>query len=87
MADLEVPDPITEDALARGERILPVYKIVGPNQIKEAVFQALGVASTCWQRMDETGVFDSTRAAQAGSELLEIIEKYAGSKADGPAKP
>ena len=55
------------------DRILPVYKDVGKEQVKEAVFQALGAASVCWESMDGTGTFQSVRATQIGNELLSII--------------
>lgn len=34
------------------------------------VFESLGTASCCWENMDGTGVFDSTRAAEVGLALL-----------------
>lgn len=34
------------------------------------IFQALGAASVCWERMEGTGLFDSDRAKRIGDELL-----------------
>lgn len=41
--------------------------------IDEAVFQALGAASMCWDPRSGTAVFDSTEARHIGSELLERL--------------
>jgi hypothetical protein len=35
-----------------------------------AVFEALGEASVAWEHIERAGVFDSTRAARIGTELL-----------------
>lgn len=59
------------------ERILPEYNAVLGQELTEAVFQALGRASVCWEPMDGTGVFDSTTASQLGGELLGIIVQFA----------
>ena len=39
----------------------------------EAVFQALGAASVCWEDMSGTGVFQSERAKQIGDTLLAHV--------------
>jgi hypothetical protein len=57
-------------------RLLPVYEQVGDAELSEAVHQALGVASVCWEPMDCTGVFDEATARQAAAELLAIIAQY-----------
>src|SRR4051794_17540898 len=41
--------------------------------LEEAVFQALGAASTCWEHVEDAGVFDSTRAKAIGDELMARI--------------
>lgn len=41
--------------------------------IEEAVFQALGAASVCWESMTGTGVFQDQEAKAIGDELLERI--------------
>lgn len=38
--------------------------------IEEAVFQALGAASMCWEWPQFAGVFDSIRAQAIGEELM-----------------
>lgn len=37
------------------------------------VFETLGLASVCWENPGGAGVFDSTRAADAGRELLDDL--------------
>jgi len=61
----------------QADRILPAYDAVGERELSEAVHQALGFASVCWEPMDCTGVFESDRAAQAADELTGIIGQYA----------
>lgn len=41
--------------------------------IETAVFEALGAASVCWESMEGTGVFNSTRCKQIGDELVEYF--------------
>lgn len=43
--------------------------------VREAVFQAIGAASTCWENMEGTGIFDSDRAKQIGDELMEWVNR------------
>lgn len=38
-----------------------------------AVFTCLGAASTCWESLDGTGVFQSDRAKDIGDELVGFI--------------
>ena len=45
----------------------------GATTLQEAVFQALGAASVCWDDMSGTGVFQSDRAKQIGDELMVFI--------------
>lgn len=42
--------------------------------VHEAVFQALGAASTCWEHLDRAGVFDATGAAEIGEELMALLQ-------------
>lgn len=42
--------------------------------IRDAVMQALGAASTCWEDLSGTGVFQSARAQEIGERLLEFID-------------
>ena len=44
-------------------------------KLTELVYINLGRASMCWSEIP-SGVFDSTRAAELGKEIMEAIEKY-----------
>lgn len=46
--------------------------------LRELVFTALGTASTCWENVAGAGVFDSTRAAELGEELVTRIKGLLG---------
>lgn len=48
------------------------------NSIEEVVFQAMGFASTCWENMSGTGVFQSTLAKDAGDEAVAKINEIMG---------
>lgn len=68
-------------------KILPTLKELreqGESDPEAAlIFQALGAASTCWQDMTGTGIFDSDRAKRIGDELLyelRILSEPEGSK-------
>lgn len=37
------------------------------------IFQALGAASTCWESLEGTGVFQSNRATEIGEDVLTTI--------------
>lgn len=41
--------------------------------VYEAVFQALGAASACWENLAGAGIFNSTRAKEIGDYLREFI--------------
>lgn len=70
------------------ERILPVYTAgVYRDEMFEAIGQALGAASVCWDPMDCTGVFDSRRASQLADELLEIAIQFAHTGDPAENKP
>lgn len=63
------------------QRLVPQYPDgVSPDNLKEAVFQALGTASVCWAP-SPTGLFMSERCEQVGNELLEVIYKFVASQA------
>lgn len=67
----------------------------------EAVFQAIGTASVCWEDMSGTGVFNDQLAAQVGRDLLvklgftvpegyrerPVLEHYAKVGEVGPVDP
>lgn len=40
---------------------------------REAVLQALGMASMCWESVEKAGVFDSVRAAAIGNALCDRL--------------
>lgn len=44
-------------------------------KLTELVYINVGRASMCWSEIPK-GVFDSTRAAELGKEIMEAIEKY-----------
>lgn len=48
----------------------------GPVSLGEAIGQALGAASTCWETLEGTGTFDSTRANGIATALLEFIDEH-----------
>jgi hypothetical protein len=47
-----------------------------PQNLNEAVYQAIGHASMCWVGGTGALVFDSTEAAIVGANLIEWIEKW-----------
>lgn len=54
------------------EQIFPEWTTATP--IDEAVGQAIGAASMCWEHVEDAGVFDSTRAKQIVDELVQYFE-------------
>jgi Zn-finger protein len=58
------------------DRILPEYDVVTDKELGEAVGQAIGAASVCWDPMDCTGVFMSERANQLCDELFGVIRQF-----------
>lgn len=68
---------VTAPAPGQTARILPAYDAVGERELSEAVHQALGFASVCWEPMDCTGVFEESRVRQVADELTAIIGQYA----------
>lgn len=46
----------------------------GTLSLESAIYQALGAASMCWERMDGTGVFQSNRAKEIGDALLKKVQ-------------
>lgn len=45
-----------------------------PLTLEEAVYQAIGAASMCWEDVAKAGVFDSDRAKAIGDALLADVE-------------
>jgi hypothetical protein len=59
-------------------RILPGYGFTPDrHDIMEAIGQAMGAASTCWEPMDCTGVFMDRRASQIVDELMDLVVQFA----------
>lgn len=67
--------------------IFPEWQIDTP--VPEAVFEALGAASACWSTLEGAGVFDSTRAATIGAELIALLQRklWISDDTDGPVQP
>ena len=42
-------------------------------ELKEAIFMALGAASMCWDPLPSNQVFESTRAKDIGDKLVEKL--------------
>lgn len=40
---------------------------------EEAIFQALGAASMCWEHIERAGIFESDRAKFIGDQLIERL--------------
>lgn len=43
---------------------------------EEAIFQALGAASVCWEFPEKAGIFESTRAKAIGDQLVERLVEF-----------
>lgn len=56
---------------------MPVYRdgayFGEAETIEDAVGQAMGAASTCWEHVDRAGVFDPVRAMEIADALIEFI--------------
>lgn len=44
-----------------------------PEEIFIRIHQDIGYASTCWENLDDAGVFDSTRASEIAFDLCHFI--------------
>ena len=53
--------------------IFPEWKIDTP--LEQIIGEAIGAASTCWEHLENTGVFDAERASQIVDEVVENIRK------------
>lgn len=42
---------------------------------ESAVFQALGSASMCWEKVDKAGVFDSAKVKEIGDGLVLFLDR------------
>jgi hypothetical protein len=52
-------------------------------KLTELVYINLGRASMCWSDIP-SGVFDSTKAAELGKEIMEAVEKYVEAQEETP---
>lgn len=43
---------------------------------EEAIFQALGAVSVCWENIDRAGIFESTRAKVIGDALITRLVEF-----------
>lgn len=43
--------------------------------LKEAVYQAVGAASVCWDDMEHAGVFQEQQATEVAEDLLSWIRE------------
>lgn len=43
--------------------------------LEEAVFTALGAASTCWENLNKAGIFESDRCKNIGDQLIKRIRQ------------
>lgn len=64
---------------AIGEPELPGFVLEPHHSVPEAVFMALGAASTCWDDLSGTGVFHSEAAKEIGEKLLAHLYAWVGS--------
>jgi hypothetical protein len=62
---------MTEDVAPEG------FEFDRVETVADAVFQALGAASVCWQYPEKAGIFDSTRAKAIGDALIrKLVELW-----------
>ena len=54
--------------------------------VRTHVFEALGAASTCWESMEGTGVFDDARAKQTGDDLVAYLREQFDKKVTDNAR-
>jgi hypothetical protein len=47
----------------------------GATNDREAVFQAVGAASACWDNLEGAGVFESEKAKDIGEELMGWVNR------------
>ena len=69
-------EPVT---VTHGEPlVMPAGMFAAVTTVREAVFQALGTASMCWEKVEGAGVFQSDQAAEIGDQLLATIQRLTG---------
>lgn len=47
----------------------------GSLSLESAIFQALGAASVCWEKIEDAGIFQSEHAQEIGKALLAHIHE------------
>ena len=50
-----------------------ILKLTPEHSLNEVIGLAIGRASVCWERLDGTGLFDSTTASQLVEEVTAWI--------------
>lgn len=73
-----------EQALAEVQEIVDEANTQVPDhdELRTAVFEALGAASTCWENLEGAGVFDSTRAKEIGDGLMAKLDAFIEARAN-----
>jgi len=51
----------------------PIFAWQPDTPAHDAVFEALGAASSCWSHLDQAGTFDVGRCAAIGEELMAFL--------------
>ena len=54
------------------------------NDWEAAIRQAIGETSMCWSDIDKAGVFDSEKAKQIGTKLLQTLKKGEWNESPNP---
>lgn len=73
---------------ADGGPLLTQHDHVLGQEMRQAIGEALGMASVCWIPMDCTGVFDTATAVRLVDEVAEVCRRYAECwRADSPKTP
>ena len=55
------------------DQLFPNWKIDTP--LEEIIGEAVGAGSTCWEKLEDTGTFNSEMASQIVDETVAIIRK------------
>lgn len=63
------------------------YVFTDSATLEEAVYLALGAASSCWDNLEGAGTFESERAGAVGRGLLKAIEHFRPAPGEGEPAP
>jgi hypothetical protein len=55
-----------------------------PLTLSSVVGQAIGAGSTCWESLEDSGVYQSDRAVEIMNATIEWIEAHYAEQADTP---